>query len=71
MTQQRYIVFGFKGNGHGTTLTHVSNKDQTKTLCGKRISPEWMWDSDGVFDAECKRCQRALTHVATIKENAL
>lgn len=60
------IVFAYKTPryGSGTTLTHAAREGEDRTLCGKRITPEWMHDSEWADGPECARC-RAIVPFAT------
>jgi len=59
------IVFPLKGTyGQGTGLTHAAKVGADKTLCGKHIAPEWLYDANWIVDRatlkvhgpECRRC---------------
>ena len=59
------IMFPLKGTyGQGTALTHAAEVGVDRTLCGKHIAPEWMYDTNWVVDRatlsvhgpECKGC---------------
>ena len=59
------IVFAFRSiYGQGTTLTHAAELGADKTLCGKHITRDWLYDTNWVVDhatlsvhgPECKGC---------------
>lgn len=53
------ITFAFRKK-RGTTLTHARDDStpKSRTLCGIRITPEWMYDSEWGDGPECKLCAR-------------
>jgi hypothetical protein len=48
------VVFGWAKVG--TTLTHACHNGASKTLCGRRIRPEWLYDGEWADGPECQVC---------------